>query len=150
MAAIASSSFCGSCIRLIDCASTTAPRNTKAITAKARAEFRKVRARALHVSCPFVKPSRTAAATPTAADSVGVAMPANRLPSTATISARMGHTGSSARSVGPQGSGVSRCTSSGRRRATHSIHSMNSSAIIRPGSTPARKSLPIEVSVSAP
>ena len=68
----------------------------------------------------MVKPSRVAAATPTAADSVGVAIPANRLPSTDRISTAMGHSARVARRVGPQGWGCSCGTSFGLRRADHS------------------------------
>jgi NAD(P)-dependent dehydrogenase (short-subunit alcohol dehydrogenase family) len=73
--------------------------NTKAITAKELAELKKVLANWGQVKSPMVKPNNTAAATPTAADSVGVAMPANKLPNTAKISTKMGHTAMVARSV---------------------------------------------------
>ena len=98
-----SSIFWGSCIRLMDWAKMTAPMNTKAITAKVLAELKKVLANLGQVKSPMVKPNKTAAATPTAADSVGVAMPANKLPKTAKISTNMGHTAKVARKVSPQG-----------------------------------------------
>jgi len=70
---------------------------------KVRAEEMKVSNNRRGVRSPMVKPSTTAAATPTAADSVGVAMPANRLPSTETIRNRIGQTARAARSVSRQG-----------------------------------------------
>ena len=99
----------------------TAPKNTKAMTAKVRAELTKVCISRAKVKSPMVKPSKAAAATPTAADSVGVAMPKNKLPNTATMSTKIGQTASVTRSVWLQGSGASAGTKPGWRRALISM-----------------------------